>query len=125
LPHQLITENCHAADRKYQLNLSETANAFACLVFRYWNHQRKHTLISGDKTMKAYTTLSKGSNNSDVKYLQQQLNLFYHSFISVDGNFGDKTTMQVKQFQSDFHLSVDGIVGNNTWSVLENIGLKL
>jgi hypothetical protein len=35
--------------------------------------------------MKAYTTLSKGSNNSDVKYLQEQLNLFYHSSISVDG----------------------------------------
>jgi peptidoglycan hydrolase-like protein with peptidoglycan-binding domain len=88
----------------------------------------------------AHSTLIPGSYNNDVdqvRYLQQQLNLFYHSYISavrqgksgtakiaVDGMFGSKTTARVKQFQSDFGLSADGIVGDNTWTVLESELLK-
>ncbi|MEG4007259.1 peptidoglycan-binding protein [Microcoleus sp. Pol11C1] len=71
--------------------------------------------------MKAYNTLSKGSNNSDVKYLQEQLNLFYHSSISVDGYFGDITEEYVKKFQADCCLKVDGIVASPTWSYLDAI----
>lgn len=71
-----------------------------------------------------HSTLSPASNNSDVnevKYLQQQLNLFYHSYISVDGYFSDITTEYVKKFQTDCNLSVDGIVGSQTWSYLNAI----
>jgi peptidoglycan hydrolase-like protein with peptidoglycan-binding domain len=68
-----------------------------------------------------HSTLTQGSNNSDVKYLQQQLNLFYHSYISVDGDFGDITEEYVKKFQADCCLRVDGIVGSQTWSYLDTI----
>ena len=71
-----------------------------------------------------HSTLSPASNNSDVnevKYLQQQLNLFYHSYISVDGYFGDITTEYVKKFQTDCRLTVDGVVGSQTWSYLDAI----
>jgi len=68
-----------------------------------------------------HSTLTQGSNNSDVKYLQQQLNLFYHSYISVDGCFGDITEEYVKKFQTDCCLTVDGIVGSQTWSYLDAI----
>ena len=71
-----------------------------------------------------HSTLTPGSNNSDVnqvKYLQQQLNSFYHSSISVDGNFGDITQEYVKKFQIDCCLTVDGIVGTQTWSYLDAI----
>lgn len=74
--------------------------------------------------MKVYTTLSQASNNNDVndvKYLQQQLNIFYHSYISVDGNFGDITTEYVKKFQTDCCIKVDGIVGTQTWGYLDTI----
>jgi hypothetical protein len=46
----VITENCHADDRKYQLNFSETTNDESGLIFAYWNHQRQTTVISGDST---------------------------------------------------------------------------
>src|SRR5919199_6458803 len=72
----------------------------------------------------AHSTLSPASNNNDinqVKYLQQQLNLFYHSYMSVDGDFGDITEEYVKKFQSDCSLTVDGIVGSQTWSYLDAI----
>jgi peptidoglycan hydrolase-like protein with peptidoglycan-binding domain len=71
-----------------------------------------------------HSTLSPASNNNNVnqvKYLQQQLNLFYHSYISVDGYFGDITEEYVKKFQTDCGLTVDGIVGSQTWSYLDAI----
>lgn len=36
----------------------------------------------------------------------------------VDFKFGDATRAAVKAFQRDHHLSVDGVVGNKTWTAL-------
>ncbi|GAA1104057.1 serine/threonine-protein kinase [Streptomyces javensis] len=36
----------------------------------------------------------------------------------VDGDFGDDTRLAVRQFQQDYHLGVDGIVGEDTWPAL-------
>ena len=75
--------------------------------------------------MTAYTTthstLSQGSYNNEVKDLQSQLNLFYHSYISVDGYFSDITEAYIKKFQTDCCLTVDGIVGSQTWSYIDAI----
>jgi len=38
----------------------------------------------------------------------------------VDGDFGSATEAAVKSFQSDHGLTVDGIVGKNTWAELIN-----
>ena len=71
-----------------------------------------------------HSTLSEGNSNNDaeqVKRLQIKLNYFYHSYISVDGYFGDITEEYVEKFQADCSLTVDGIVGPQTWSALEEI----
>ncbi|HAX76000.1 MAG TPA: peptidoglycan-binding protein [Cyanobacteria bacterium UBA11372] len=71
-----------------------------------------------------HPTLTPGSKNNDpnqVKYLQQQLNIFYHSYISVDGYFGGITEEYVNKFQTDCCLKVDGIVGSQTWNYLDTI----
>ena len=83
-------------------------------------------------SQKQHSTLSASSSNnpSEVKYLQARLNQAKRqgksgtTTIAVDGNFGNTTTTRVKQFQSNFGLSADGIVGNKTWSVLEDALLK-
>jgi peptidoglycan hydrolase-like protein with peptidoglycan-binding domain len=73
---------------------------------------------------------SNRNNPSEVKYLQARLNQVTRqgksgtTKIAVDGLFGSLTSTRVKQFQSDFGLSADGIVWNNTWSVLEDAVLK-
>ena len=72
-----------------------------------------------DGTHAGHTTLKKGDKGEEVKQLQQLLNFFYGSILTVDGNFGSKTDALVKQFQADRKLTVDGIVGSKTWSFLE------
>ena len=57
-------------------------------------------------------TIKLGSKGDDVKVLQQKLNL------AVDGIFGPLTQEAVKEFQKNNGLTVDGIVGTNTWAKL-------
>ena len=57
-------------------------------------------------------TIKLGSKGDTVKKLQKALNL------AVDGNFGLKTDKAVREFQAKNKLTIDGIVGNNTWKAL-------
>lgn len=57
-------------------------------------------------------TLKKGSRGSEVKHLQKLLN------IKADGIFGAQTQAAVKAYQTAHNLTPDGIVGPNTWRVL-------
>lgn len=58
------------------------------------------------------TTLKKGSKGPEVVLLQNKLNLH------PDGIFGPLTEEAVKEFQKVNGLTVDGIVGTNTWNKL-------
>lgn len=62
-------------------------------------------------------TLRIGNRGNGVKFLQCYLNLYGNS-LSVDGAFGNGTKNAVEKFQRDNGLSVDGIVGKNTWQIL-------
>ena len=67
--------------------------------------------------------LKKGDKNYSVKVVQMVLNgLGYKdqngNKLDVDGSFGGKTDFCVRAFQKNKSLTVDGIVGGNTWAVL-------
>lgn len=64
-------------------------------------------------------TLSYGSSGSDVKKLQEELNKNGYS-LDVDGQFGSKTQSAVQSYQKSKGLTVDGIVGTNTWNALNS-----
>lgn len=66
-------------------------------------------------------TLRKGSSGSEVKKLQQALNRAGYN-LNVDGIFGDKTLDAVTKYQKSKGLSVDGIVGSQTWGKLTGGG---
>lgn len=66
---------------------------------------------------KSYTQITKGSSGDSVLQLQKILNQNGYS-LSEDGIFGDKTLAAVKDYQKNNGLTVDGIVGNNTWGTL-------
>ena len=64
--------------------------------------------------------LQKGSTGNTVKALQLLLIGYGISCgrWGADGSFGDATVTAVKSYQSKKGLSVDGIVGTNTWNKL-------
>lgn len=65
-------------------------------------------------------TIRFGDSGSDVVYLQQRLTSKGYGVGTIDGKFGNKTLEAVKAFQAENNLTVDGIVGINTWNALEN-----
>lgn len=66
--------------------------------------------------------LKQGSVGSYVLYLQQKLQAKLFPVGTLDGVFGTNTANAVRTFQKENNLSVDGIVGPNTWNALLPIG---
>lgn len=62
--------------------------------------------------------LKQGARGKDVEYLQTLLNRT-GSRLDVDGDFGLNTTEAVRRFQRLTGLTADGIVGQQTWTILE------
>jgi hypothetical protein len=63
--------------------------------------------------------MAMGMQGDDVKQLQTRLlALGYSEVGAADGKFGQKTDNAVRHFQTDKSLTVDGIVGKNTWEAL-------
>jgi len=66
-------------------------------------------------------TLKRGSRGEAVRTLQTMLKaLGYYQAYAIDGKFGPGTENAVEEFQEDVaRLSIDGIVGPNTWGALD------
>jgi len=62
-------------------------------------------------------TLVEGDTGPAVKTLQTRLNV-WGANLTVDGDFGALTLAAVKAFQTEQKLTVDGIVGPQTWAAL-------
>lgn len=67
--------------------------------------------------------IRKGSYCTEVKTVQRLLNALGYKgsngkALTVDGDFGTNTDYAVRSFQKAERLSVDGIVGKDTWSAL-------
>ena len=93
------------------------------------NFQRNNNLVTdglvGSNTWNALlnlnpsaTLLRNGSRNSSVLFLQKLLLSYLYPITDLDGIFGPETERAVRAFQSENALSVDGIVGPNTWNSL-------
>lgn len=64
-----------------------------------------------------YSDVKKG-NSYGIQIILKRLG--YKDVGIVDGYFGKNTKKAVKQYQDDNNLTVDGIVGNNTWVKFSN-----
>lgn len=84
--------------------------------------------IVGPYTWDALATivLSRGdgmsSSRQGVSVAQLQLVEVYGYNIAVDGRFGPGTETAVRSFQDSRNLTVDGIIGPNTWRALVSTG---
>jgi len=99
--------------------------------FKDYPHFELYNVVDGEK-IKPYngdstsvvsqpkTYLEKGDSGDAVKELQSLLNQVGYNVGEVDGEFGDKTDAQVRKFQSDKGLVVDGLAGTATISALKS-----
>jgi len=62
--------------------------------------------------------LTRGSQGSLVKALQEKLSQLGYDVGVVDGFFGPRTEAAVLKFQQNRGLDTDGVVGNQTWQAL-------
>ena len=69
------------------------------------------------ETNKIARSLSIGSIGLAVQKFQGYLNFLVNPtpLLVTDGNYGQKTKQAVERFQSLNGLSIDGVIGNNTW----------
>lgn len=77
--------------------------------------------IPGPATLAGCPVLKKGAKGNITKLLQEKLVKLGYSTNGVDGIFGSGTHSAVREFQKTRGLSVDGIVGQNTWRKLLNL----
>jgi peptidoglycan hydrolase-like protein with peptidoglycan-binding domain len=59
--------------------------------------------------------VSEGAEGHPVRTVQQLLRAHGKATVVVDGIFGPKTAAAVREVQQSEHLTVDGIVGPQTW----------
>lgn len=70
-------------------------------------------------TISSTPTLRLGSQGASVKELQMLLNRRTAATLVVDGVFSKTTESAVREFQLLFFLTVDGVVGPQTWRALQ------
>ena len=66
-----------------------------------------------------FPTVKRGSISNYVLVAQDDLNTLGYRTGGLDGIFGAQTENAVRAYQSQVGLSVDGIVGCNTWRSLQ------
>ncbi len=84
-----------------------------------WVHfDRRYGTPACAGTTSGYPTLRRGAVSTYVLVLQDALNALGYTTYTLDGRFGANTERAVRSFQSNVGLSVDGVVGCNTWKKL-------
>jgi murein L,D-transpeptidase YcbB/YkuD len=74
--------------------------------------------------MTTHPTIAQGATGADVRWAQYLLVRRVLSYEQIDGIFGAVTTNAVKEFQASRGLTVDGIIGPQTWSALGGNGAE-
>lgn len=94
---------------------------------RGWTHYAVPKGMDGTVPTTDKPTLRRGSSGEYVTLLQTMLIQRGYDLkpYGADGKFGAKTEAAVKDFQRNNDLTVDGVVGRNTWAALEDGKTKL
>ena len=92
----------------------------------YWG-ELKDVQYDGDPEPSGKPTLRKGDSGPYVTLAQTELIQRGYDLGSwgADGKFGAQTEKAVKQFQTDWGLTADGVIGPKTWEMLEETPVKV
>ena len=78
----------------------------------------KVTWINIDEADQSEPVLKLGSTGLPVRRAQKRMSLVGYDVGGVDGRYGTKTEAAVKAFQDQSAVTVDGVVGPQTWNEL-------
>ena len=74
--------------------------------------------IFGNKTMTACIIVKQGAKGNITYLIQAMLHCKGYDTNGIDGIFGRGTTSAVRRFQANIGITVDGVVGKNTFNAL-------
>ena len=86
----------------------------SCIGFGRPNYTQTNTGVD----VSGFPVIKQGSSRKDYVLLLQNALTIRGYITDRDGVFGKDTLKKVIEFQTDFHLAVDGIVGQETWGAL-------
>ena len=81
----------------------------------------KVTWINIDEADQSEPVLKIGSTGMPVRRAQKRMSLVGYDVGGVDGRYGTATEAAVKKLQQQRSLTVDGIVGPQTWSIIDSL----
>ena len=79
----------------------------------------KVTWINIDEADQSEPILRLGSTGLPVRRAQKRMSLVGFDVGGVDGRYGPKSESAVKDLQHRFQITVDGVVGPQTWAVID------
>ena len=79
----------------------------------------KITWLNFDEADQSEPVLRVGSTGLPVRRAQKRMSLVGFDVGGVDGRYGPKSESAVKDLQQRFQITVDGIVGPQTWGVID------
>jgi len=77
------------------------------------------TWINIDEADQSEPVLDIGSTGLPVRRAQKRMSLVGFDVGGVDGRYGNRTAAGVRTLQQQASIPVDGIVGKQTWSVID------
>ena len=81
----------------------------------------KVTWINIDEADQSEPVLKLGSTGLPVRRAQKRMSLVGYDMGGVDGRYGTRTEAAVKKLQQQRGLAVDGVVGPQTWSIIDSL----
>jgi peptidoglycan hydrolase-like protein with peptidoglycan-binding domain len=79
----------------------------------------KVTWINIDEADQSEPVLRIGSTGLPVRRAQKRMSLVGFDVGGVDGRYGAKTESAVKDLQQRFQVTIDGVVGPQTWAIID------
>ena len=77
------------------------------------------TWINIDEADQSEPVLRIGSTGLPVRRAQKRMSLVGFDVGGVDGRYGAKTESAVKDLQQRFQVTIDGVVGPQTWAICQ------
>ena len=103
-----------------------TTSSVTASKWSHWGELKGVNYSAAPEDEAGKPTLRKGSKGEYVKEAQKLLldRGYKLPKYGADGDFGSETETAVKQFQKDWGLKQDGVIGPETWKLLESAPVK-